>query len=37
LGEKRKLGYEQVRLYDWSRTARRTLEVYTSCSAQLNG
>jgi glycosyltransferase involved in cell wall biosynthesis len=37
LGEKRKLGYEQVRLYDWSRTARRTLEVYTGCSAQLNG
>jgi glycosyltransferase involved in cell wall biosynthesis len=28
LREKRRLGYEQVRLYDWSRTARRTLEVY---------
>jgi glycosyltransferase involved in cell wall biosynthesis len=28
LSERRKLGYERVRLYDWSRTARRTLEVY---------
>ncbi len=32
LREKRRLGYEQVRLYDWSRTARRTLEVYAGCS-----
>lgn len=30
--EKRRLGYEQVRLYDWSRTARRTLEVYADCA-----
>jgi glycosyltransferase involved in cell wall biosynthesis len=32
LREKRRLGYEQVRLFDWSRTARRTLEVYAGCS-----
>jgi glycosyltransferase involved in cell wall biosynthesis len=32
LGEKRRLGYEQVKLYDWSRTARRTLEVYAGSS-----
>ncbi len=31
LRERRKLGYERVGLYDWSRTARRTLEVY-ACS-----
>jgi glycosyltransferase involved in cell wall biosynthesis len=31
LNEKRKLGYERVKLYDWSRTAHRTLEVYTGC------
>jgi glycosyltransferase involved in cell wall biosynthesis len=30
--EKRRLGYEQVSLYDWSRTARRTLEVYADCA-----
>lgn len=30
--EKRRLGYEQVRLFDWSRTARRTLEVYADCA-----
>jgi glycosyltransferase involved in cell wall biosynthesis len=29
--EKRRLGHEQVKLYDWSRTARRTLEVYAGC------
>jgi glycosyltransferase involved in cell wall biosynthesis len=29
--EKRRLGYEQVKLYDWSRTACRTLEVYAGC------
>jgi glycosyltransferase involved in cell wall biosynthesis len=33
LAEKRKLGYEQVRLYDWSRTARSTLAVYAGHSA----
>jgi glycosyltransferase involved in cell wall biosynthesis len=32
LREKRRLGYEQVKLYDWSRTARHTLEVYAGCS-----
>jgi len=30
LRERRRLGYERVRLFDWSRTARRTLEVYAS-------
>jgi glycosyltransferase involved in cell wall biosynthesis len=35
LREKRRLGYEQVRLYDWSTTARRTLEVYAGCSSRL--
>jgi glycosyltransferase involved in cell wall biosynthesis len=32
LNQKRKLGYERVRLYDWSRTARRTLQVYAGCA-----
>jgi glycosyltransferase involved in cell wall biosynthesis len=32
LRERRQLGYERVRLYDWSRTARSTLEVYAACS-----
>lgn len=31
LVEKRKLGYQRVKLYDWSRTARRTLQVYAGC------
>jgi glycosyltransferase involved in cell wall biosynthesis len=34
LREKRRLGYEQVRLYDWSTTARRTMEVYAGCSSR---
>jgi glycosyltransferase involved in cell wall biosynthesis len=33
LREKRRLGYEQTKLYDWSRTARRTLEVYAGLTA----
>ena len=31
LVEKRKLGYERVKLYDWSRTGRRTLQIYAGC------
>jgi glycosyltransferase involved in cell wall biosynthesis len=34
LREKRRLGYEQVKLYDWSTTARRTLEIYAGCPSR---
>ncbi len=34
LREKRRLGYERVRLYDWAVTARRTLEIYSGCSSR---
>jgi glycosyltransferase involved in cell wall biosynthesis len=37
LREKRRLGYERVKLYEWSRTARRTLEVYAGCSSRFAG
>jgi len=28
LAEKRQLGLQRVKLYDWSRTARTTLDIY---------
>jgi glycosyltransferase involved in cell wall biosynthesis len=37
LREKRRFGYERVKLYEWSRTARRTLEVYAGCSSRFAG